>query len=153
MCLPTFDSAACFARLLGTPDNGRWLLTVRDATSVTRRYLDDSFVLETTYESADRDCGGARDHAAQRRPLRPRPPARLHPRSVDVEHEWVVRFGYGAVEPWVRRVTDPAGKDAIRAIAGPDSLLLRGDRLPTPRTTTGTPTGSRCARATPSSSP
>ena len=51
MCLPTFDSAACFARLLGTPDNGRWLLTVRDATTVTRRYLDDSFVLETTYET------------------------------------------------------------------------------------------------------
>ena len=37
--------------LLGTPDNGRWLLTVRDATTVTRRYLDDSFVLETTYET------------------------------------------------------------------------------------------------------
>ena len=49
---------------------------------------------------------------------------------VDVEHEWVVRFGYGAVEPWVRHVTDDAGDDAIRAIAGPDSLLLRGDRLP-----------------------
>ena len=49
MCLPGFDSPACFAALLGTPENGRWLLTVQDATEVTRRYLDDSFVLETTY--------------------------------------------------------------------------------------------------------
>ena len=50
--------------------------------------------------------------------------------SVDVEHEWIVRFGYGAVEPWVHHVTDQDGADTIRAIAGPDSLLLRGNRLP-----------------------
>ena len=49
---------------------------------------------------------------------------------VDVEHEWVVRFGYGAIQPWVHHVTDAEGADTIRAIAGPDSLLLRGDRLP-----------------------
>ena len=132
MCLPTFDSAACFARLLGTSDNGRWLLTVRDATSVTRRYLDDSFVLETTYETADgtavaQETMPLNDGRADlvRRLVCTRG-------TVEVEHEWVVRFGYGSVEPWVRRVTDDAGNDAIRAIAGPDSLLLRGDRLPVP---------------------
>ena len=81
LCLPTFDSAACFARLLGTPDNGRWLLTVRDATTVTRRYLDDSFVLETTYETPDGHRRRAGDHAAQRRPRGPGAPARLHPRQ------------------------------------------------------------------------
>jgi GH15 family glucan-1,4-alpha-glucosidase len=132
MCLPQFDSAASFARLLGTPDNGRWLLTVRDATTVTRRYLDDSFVLETTYTTP---TGTA--VAQETMPLhdgRSDLVRRLEctAGSVEVEHEWVVRFGYGKVEPWVHRLTDPAGDDAIRAIAGPDSLLLRGDRLPSP---------------------
>jgi GH15 family glucan-1,4-alpha-glucosidase len=131
MCLPTFDSAACFARLLGTPGNGRWLLTVRGATEVTRRYLPDSFVLETTYESP---TGTA--VALETMPLndgRADLVRRLECTrgTVDVEHEWIVRFGYGAVEPWVHHVTDPDGADTIRAIAGPDSLLLRGDRLPT----------------------
>src|SRR5690606_21569287 len=51
LCLPRFDSDACFTALLGTPDHGRWLLTVRDATEVTRRYRGDSFVLETTYRT------------------------------------------------------------------------------------------------------
>lgn len=130
MCLPAFDSAACFARLLGTPDNGRWLLTVRGATSVTRRYLDDSFVLETTYETP---TGSA--VALEAMPLndgRSDIVRRLECTrgQVEVEHEWIVRFGYGAIEPWVHHVTDPDGADTIRAIAGPDSLLLRGDRLP-----------------------
>lgn len=132
MCLPTFDADACFARLLGTPDNGRWLLTVRDASTVTRRYLDDSFVLETTYVT---EHGSA--VAQETMPLNDGR-ADLVRRlvctegSVEVEHEWVVRFGYGAVVPWVRHITDDDGDDAIQAIAGPDSLLLRGDRLPTP---------------------
>ncbi len=132
MCLPTFDSAASFARLLGTSENGRWLLTVRDAATVSRRYLDDSFVLETTYESSTGTAvmeetmplnDGRSDLVRRLACTRG---------SVEVEHEWVVRFGYGAIEPWVHHVTDPHGADAIRAIAGPDSLLLRGDRLPTP---------------------
>ncbi|MBO3085718.1 glycoside hydrolase family 15 protein [Cellulomonas sp. zg-ZUI188] len=132
LCLPHFDSAACFARLLGDPGNGRWLLTVRDATTVTRRYLDDSFVLETTYETP---TGTA--VAQETMPLNDGR-ADLVRRlvctrgSIEVEHEWVVRFGYGAVEPWVQHIEDADGNDAIRAIAGPDSLLLRGDRLPTP---------------------
>lgn len=132
MCLPQFDSAASFARLLGTPDNGRWLLTVREATSVTRQYLDDSFVLQTTYVAP---TGTA--VAQETMPLsdgRSDIVRRLECTSgtVEVDHEWVVRFGYGKVEPWVYRLTDSAGVDAIRAIAGPDSLLLRGDRLPVP---------------------
>ncbi|WP_028048206.1 glycoside hydrolase family 15 protein [Cellulomonas sp. URHD0024] len=130
MCLPAYDSAACFARLLGSPENGRWLLTVRDATSVTRRYLDDSFVLETTYVTP---TGTA--VALEAMPLkdgRADIVRRLEctDGQVEVEHEWIVRFGYGAIEPWVHHVTDDDGADTIRAIAGPDSLLLRGDRLP-----------------------
>lgn len=130
LCLPHFDSPACFAALLGTPDHGRWLLTVRDATSVTRRYLDDSFVLETTYVTPTGtavvvDAMPVFDNRADlvRR-------LEVTSGTVHVEHEWVVRFGYGRIEPWVRRVHDGEGIPAIRAIAGPDALLLRGERLP-----------------------
>jgi len=130
MCLPRFDSPACFAALLGGPEHGRWLLTVRDATQVTRRYVDESFVLETTYVTASGTAV-----VLEAMPLgddRADLIRRLEVRSgtVTVEHEWVVRFGYGAFEPWVHRVRDPEGHAAIRAIAGPDSLVLRGDRMP-----------------------
>ena len=130
MCLPRFDSPACFAALLGGPQHGRWLLTVRGATQVTRRYSGDSFVLETTYITPSGTAvvceampvGDGRADLVRR--------LEVTSGTVTVEHEWIVRFGYGAFEPWVRRVKDPDGYDAIRAIAGPDSLLLRGDRLP-----------------------
>ena len=53
LCFPRFDSGACFAALLGGPDNGRWLVApVGDATS-SRRYLHDTLVLETTWKSPD----------------------------------------------------------------------------------------------------
>ncbi|QTE31127.1 glycoside hydrolase family 15 protein [Pengzhenrongella sicca] len=131
LCLPRFDSPACFAALLGGPEHGRWLLTVRDPISITRRYLDDSFVLETTYVAATGTAvmleamplGDGRADLVRR--------LEVTSGTVTVEHEWIVRFGYGAFEPWVHHVTDPQGFDSIRAIAGPDSLLLRGDRLPT----------------------
>jgi len=132
LCLPSFDSAACFARLLGSTEHGRWLLTVEDATRAERQYVGDSFVLETTYTAP---TGTAVVHEAM--PLgdgRSDLVRRLEctEGEVSVLHEWVVRFGYGAVEPWVRHVTDEDGNDAIRAVAGPDALVLRGDRLPAP---------------------
>src|SRR4028119_981198 len=52
LCLPRFDSPACFAALLGNPDNGRWMLGPRDISAATRRYVGDTFILETTYETA-----------------------------------------------------------------------------------------------------
>lgn len=130
LCLPGFDSPACFARLLGDPGNGRWLLTVPAAHTVTRRYLAESFVLETTYVA---DGGTAvvtetmptgDDRADLVRQITCRDG------SVEVLHEWVVRFGYGSIRPWVHRIRDMKGEEAVRAVAGPDSLLLRGDRLP-----------------------
>src|ERR1700734_1056359 len=52
MCLPRFDSGACFASLLGTPDHGRWLLAPAGATKQTkRRYRKDTLVLETEFET------------------------------------------------------------------------------------------------------
>ena len=130
LCLPRFDAPACFAALLGEPGHGRWLLTVPDATEVTRRYLGDSFVLETTYRTPSGtavvvDAMPLEDERADLVRV-----VTAVEGTVEVEHEWVVRFGYGAYMPWVSRVTDPAGKPGIRAVAGPDALLLRGTRLP-----------------------
>jgi GH15 family glucan-1,4-alpha-glucosidase len=132
LCPPRFDSPACFAALLGGPEHGRWLLTVPDATRVTRRYLGESFVLETTFETptgtavlldamplGDGRCDLVRRITATRG-------------TVHVRHEWVVRFGYGRDVPWVHRVVDAGGDEVIQAVAGPDSLVLRGDRLPRP---------------------
>jgi GH15 family glucan-1,4-alpha-glucosidase len=134
LCLPRFDSPACFAALLGTPDNGRWLLGPRDEARSTRRYLGDSFVLETVHET---DTGAVRvldlmpvgdgraDVVRSVEGLRGR---------VAMTHEWVVRFDYGRVRPWVSRgVGHRLDSDVITAIAGPDMVVFRGTRLPHPR--------------------
>src|SRR3954469_20884047 len=56
LCLPRFDSGACFAALLGTPEHGRWLLAPREEVrSVRRRYREGTLILETDFETA----GGA----------------------------------------------------------------------------------------------
>ncbi|WP_258723410.1 glycoside hydrolase family 15 protein [Cellulomonas sp. NS3] len=132
LCLPRFDSPASFAALLGTREHGRWLLTVPDATEVSRTYVEDSFVLRTTYTSPTGTAvvtdampvGDGRADLVRR--------VECTAGTVAVEHEWVVRFGYGAIVPWVHHVHDVNGVEGIQAVAGPDSLLLRGDRLPVP---------------------
>src|SRR5436189_1356778 len=54
LCLPRFDSGACFAALLGTPEHGRWLLApAGEVKSVRRRYRDQTLILETEFETAD----------------------------------------------------------------------------------------------------
>ncbi|GAA1233778.1 glycoside hydrolase family 15 protein [Oryzihumus leptocrescens] len=132
LCLPRFDSPACFAALLGTPEHGRWLLGPVEAARTTRRYLGSSFVLETTHET---DTGVFR--VTDVMPLgdgRADIVRRVEGVSgtVRVRHEWVVRFSYGKVRPWVNRHKDDHGHEWISAIAGPDMLVLRGDRLPQP---------------------
>src|SRR5205823_7987067 len=58
LCLPRFDSGACFAALLGDERHGRWLLAPSEPSArSSRRYLDDTLVLETTWET---DEGAAR---------------------------------------------------------------------------------------------
>src|SRR4051794_6405306 len=53
LCLPRFDSPACFSALLGGPEHGRWLLGPADETvECTRRYVGNSAVLETTWRTA-----------------------------------------------------------------------------------------------------
>src|SRR5579862_3989298 len=54
LCLPRFDSDACFAALVGKPEHGRWLITPGDkGPKISRRYLPETAVLETTFETAD----------------------------------------------------------------------------------------------------
>lgn len=133
LCLPDFDSPACFAALLGAPEHGRWLLTVQDATEIDRTYDGDSFVLRTTYRTPTglARVSDAMPTADGRADLVRR--LEVLEGEVVVEHEWVVRFGYGKVQPWVSRIPDPGspyGPQALRAVAGPDALVLRGTRLP-----------------------
>jgi GH15 family glucan-1,4-alpha-glucosidase len=133
LCLPRFDSGACFAALLGTPDNGRWLVAPRDEVLAVRRsYRDDTLVLETEFETADGvvaviDFMPARD----REPNLVRIVEGRRGR-VRMYTELVIRFDYGSIVPWVHR-TDCG----IAAIAGPDGLSvvstvpLRGEDLTT----------------------
>src|SRR5215831_14672958 len=129
LCLPRFDSDACFAALLGDERNGQWRIcptTVDGPVSrrgeVSRQYLGDSLILETTWRTfsgAARviDFMPPRDGAD---PVLVRIVEGLEG-SVEMESVLRLRFGYGKVMPWVRR----NGTD-IRAIAGPDSVCFHG---------------------------
>jgi len=122
LCWPRFDSDACFAALLGDEGNGRWLIeTIDEGATVTRRYRPDTLILETRIETED---GAATIIDFM-------PPRKGAPELVRlVRGEWgrvrfrgdlVLRFGYGAVRPWIQRTEG----GAHRAIAGPDMVLLR----------------------------
>src|SRR5271154_3942423 len=104
LCLPRFDSPACFAALLGEPEHGRWLIAPSDPnTKVERRYLDGSLVLATTFETAQgavelidffRPRHGPLDLVRLVRGLRGR---------VAMCVEFILRFEYGSVVAWVAR--------------------------------------------------
>jgi GH15 family glucan-1,4-alpha-glucosidase len=122
LCWPRFDSDACFAALLGTPEHGRWLLTPCAADAkVTRRYREDTLILETRFETEEGsvciiDFMPPRDRASDL--------VRIvvgERGQVAMRTELVIRFGYGTAVPWVTHIAE----DTWRAIAGPDMLLLR----------------------------
>jgi GH15 family glucan-1,4-alpha-glucosidase len=121
LCLPRFDSAACFAALLGSPDHGRFRIAPRDpAPRVTRRYREGTLVLETELTTAEGsvrlvDCMPPRGDA----PVVVRVVEGVRG-SVPMSMELVVRFDYGSIVPWVRST---AG--GLSAVAGPDALVLR----------------------------
>jgi GH15 family glucan-1,4-alpha-glucosidase len=129
LCLPRFDSPACFAGLLGDDGHGHWQLCPTGEFSVSRRYVEHSAALETTFTT---DTGvvtmldvmptGDQRADVVRRITGVRG-------SVRMSHEWVVRMDYGLIVPWVRR-RDIRGEEVITAVAGPDKLVLRGPRLP-----------------------
>jgi GH15 family glucan-1,4-alpha-glucosidase len=120
LCLPRFDSPACFAALLGGPEHGRWLLAPADRTNqVRRRYRDGGLILETEF---DTDEGSVRiidfmplsdkrwDIVRIVEGLRG---------QVKLRMELIVRFDYGSIVPWVHQVDG-----VLLLTAGPDTLEL-----------------------------
>lgn len=120
LCLPRFDSPACFAAMLGTPDHGRWLIAPHEqATSIRRRYRGDTLVLETEYVTPtgtvmlldfmpprDRDINVVRIVAGVKGTVR-------------MKMELTLRFDYGSIVPWVSHQ-----RRYLKAVAGPDSVYL-----------------------------
>ncbi len=118
LCLPRFDSGACFAALLGTEEHGFWKIApVEPIIAIRRRYRKSTLVLETEFETAGGcvrliDCmpprNGDADVVRLVQGLRGR---------VRMKMQLVIRFDYGSIVPWVRR----AG-ERLEVVAGPDAL-------------------------------
>ena len=123
LCLPRFDSAACFAALLGTPDNGRWQIAPADPSPrITRQYRDSTLILETTFETEQGtatviDFMPLSDGASDLVRLVVGQHGRL-----DFRTALVIRFDCGISVPWVSQLEDEGG---LQAVAGPDMLVLR----------------------------
>lgn len=120
LCLPRFDSDACFAALLGNPDNGRWLISPKAKARTTRRYRPDTLILETEFVSAE----GA-VLLIDFMPMNTAKPKIIRlvqglRGKVHMRTELVIRFDYGRIVPWVTR-----RKNAMVAVAGPHLLALR----------------------------
>lgn len=134
LSFPRFDSAACFAALLGTRENGHWIIEPKaERPRIQRRYRPGTLVLETEFSTPDGtvvvvDCmdrrGDYQDVVRLVRGIR----GRVHMRM-----ELVIRFEYGSVIPWVSRRPD----GTLSAVAGPDQITfatpapLRGEELKT----------------------
>ncbi|WP_405781865.1 glycoside hydrolase family 15 protein [Streptomyces sp. NBC_00859] len=123
LCLPRFDSAACFASLLGDEENGHWRLAPAGAGACTRRsYLDESLVLESVWET-----GTGTVKVTDFMPQRDTAPDIMRivegvSGEVEMAGTLRLRFDYGSVVPWMRR------SDGHRvAVAGPDSVWLRSE--------------------------
>ena len=125
LCLPRFDSPACFAALLDTPDAGGWTVApAAGGVCTTRRYVEDTLVLETEWRSAQgtvrvTDFMPPRGHA----PDVVRIVQGIHG-SVAMRSTLRLRFDYGRVVPWVRHEDH-----GMQAIAGPDRVRLRTPAL------------------------
>jgi GH15 family glucan-1,4-alpha-glucosidase len=120
LCVPRFDSPACFAALLGTPEHGRWLISPATTVVATRRrYRPGTLVLETEFETDTGvvvlvDCMPVRAHT-------PHLIRVLEGKRGDVPMrlELVIRLDYGSLVPWVRR-----SDDGLRAVGGSNGLRL-----------------------------
>jgi len=121
LCLPRFDSPACFAALLGTRQNGLWRIAPSGPVSgIARRYRGDTLVLETLFETA-RGAFALIDFMT----VEPSNVIRIvegRRGTVACELELVLRFDYGISVPWATRLRDGHG---IRAVAGPDQVVVR----------------------------
>jgi GH15 family glucan-1,4-alpha-glucosidase len=121
LCLPRFDSPACFAALLGSPENGRWQLKPRGKASVVRKYRPHTLILETQFKSAH-----GKVTLIDFMPIRETTPRiiriiRGDSGRVHMEMDLVIRFDYGLTVPWVTQHRD----GALLAVAGPYRVVLR----------------------------
>ena len=123
LCLPRFDSGACFAALLGTNENGRWLLAPQGGVKqVRRKYRDDTLILETEFET---ESGVAT--VIDFMPIAERPEhidviriVKGIRGQVPMRTELILRFDYGHSIPWVRK------RDyGISAVSGPNAIAFR----------------------------
>src|SRR4051812_32548635 len=119
LCWPRFDSDACFAALLGTPDNGRWRIAPKtEKFRSTRKYRHNTLILETRFET-DEGAVTLIDFMPMRNGTSD--VVRIvkgETGRVALCMELILRFGYGAVVPWVSRLSDRT----LRAIAGSDMV-------------------------------
>ncbi len=121
LCLPRFDSAACFAALLGDEGNGRFIVAPVEEAIVSRAYHKHTLILETVFETESgvvklidfmtRD--GEDSHLVRR--------VQGVSGTVPMQLDLVVRFDYGASIPWVSRSED----GRIEFVAGPERLMLQ----------------------------
>jgi len=122
LCWPRFDSGACFAALLGTPEHGRWRIAPTGTTNtIRRRYRDSTLILETEFQTAE----GAVE-IIDFMPLRERQSdlvriVRGLRGEVPMEMELILRFDYGESVPWVTRERN----GSLRAVAGANTVVLR----------------------------
>jgi GH15 family glucan-1,4-alpha-glucosidase len=122
LCWPRFDSGACFAALLGGPENGRWLVAPCAAsTRTTRRYRKNTLILETDIETTEGEVTLIEF-------MPPRGKASDLVRivvgkrgKVAMRTELIIRFDYGSLVPWVTRREDRT----LCAVSGPDMVVLR----------------------------
>ena len=123
LCLPRFDSGACFASLLGSDDNGHWTIAPPGAGMASRRsYRDGTLILESEWDTA-----GGTVRVIDFMPPRDAAPDVVRivegvSGRVPMEMTLRLRFDYGSVVPWVRRMDGQ-----LAAIAGPDAVYLRSD--------------------------
>jgi GH15 family glucan-1,4-alpha-glucosidase len=122
LCWPRFDSGACFAALLGTANNGRWLIGAADGNArITRRYRDRTLILETDIQTAD-GTATVIDFMPPRGKASDVVRLVVGKRgTVTIRTELIIRFDYGSLVPWVTRIEE----GSLRAIAGPDMVVLR----------------------------
>jgi GH15 family glucan-1,4-alpha-glucosidase len=123
LCLPDFDSPACFAALVGTPENGHWSISPAEPVRAIRRgYRNGSLILETEFETEGGsatliDCMVLHEEAPELLRMVVGKSGQIR-----MNLDLVIRFDYGSVVPWVRRIDG-----GISAIAGPDMVRLRSD--------------------------
>ncbi len=120
LCWPRFDSDASFSALLGTPENGRWLVQPDEIKKITRSYRPGTLILDTKFTTPTglvvvTDFMPPRGRSSDLIRI-----VTCEQGQVSMRFELVIRFGYGRIVPWVTRESP----EIWRAVAGPDMLVL-----------------------------